>query len=196
MQKCGLLPTLIKLEMYIYSVQWGRAAENLILAFLSFRVHLNQAYHNTVCCIKMPPLWGKKGWEDGGGWRWTDWPDIQRIHPVWISYAWFDSKDNHNIFILLLWAAINSHTKWKQAWISSRKCTETLVHAKNLTSLKLQKDTLKNHMALSSTTLFNLPVALALTETQFYNRSTQLHTLAIRRQSRGWKRCVHKTKTA
>lgn len=34
----------------------------------------------------------------------------------------------------------------------------------NLTSLKLQNDTLKNHMALSSTTLFNLPVALALTE--------------------------------
>lgn len=34
----------------------------------------------------------------------------------------------------------------------------------NFTSLKLQKDTLKNYMVLSSTTLFNLPVALALTE--------------------------------
>ena len=31
-------------------------------------MHLNsQAYHNTVCCIKMPLLWGKNGWEGGGG---------------------------------------------------------------------------------------------------------------------------------
>lgn len=34
----------------------------------------------------------------------------------------------------------------------------------NFTSLKLQKDTLQNHMASSSTTLFNLPVAPALPE--------------------------------
>lgn len=60
----------------------------------------------------------------------------------------------------------------------------------NFTSLKLQKDTLKNHMVLSSTTLFNLPVALALTEDPVIT-DPHSYTLELSGgKNRCWKRCL------
>lgn len=76
--------------------------------------------------------------------EWTDWPDIQNTHPGCVFYAWSDSKDNHDIFILLLWAVYKLSHKWKQGmnfnlWMHHDHVYVQNIGKANVTFLELQK---------------------------------------------------------
>lgn len=66
----------------------------------------------------------------------------------------------------------------------------------NFTSLKLQKDTLQNHMAPSSTALFNLPVAPALPEDPVLQPVHTLTYFNSQEAKTGAGKNVYKNKTA